>query len=112
VDDLAFATAVTTGIGDTPQPQQAELYQNVPNPFNPTTSISFDLLESGNVTLSIYDVAGRHIVTLLNEQRSAGPNNVTWDGKDATGATAATGVYYYVLETASTRISKSMVLLK
>ena len=62
--------------------------------------------------VSIYDVAGRRIAKLFQGHLDSGPHFVTWDGKLANGATAAAGVYWYVLDTPAGRMSRSMVLIK
>jgi len=64
------------------------------------------------VNLSVYDVTGRLIVTLLDGQLDAGPHQVTWNGRTANGSPAAAGVYCYVLETSRGRSSRSMTLLR
>ena len=74
-----------------------ELGQNKPNPFNPTTVISFTLPAEQHVRLSIYDANGTLIRSLVNESRSFGKNDVTWDGRDNAGALVSSGVYFYRL---------------
>jgi hypothetical protein len=88
------------------------LDQNVPNPFNPTTTISFTLPQRELVTLSIYDAAGTLVRTLVNEVRGYGKNEVTWDGRDNAGATVGSGVYFYRLTAGKFSESKKMVMLK
>lgn len=97
----------------TPSPQSFfTLHQNVPNPFNPTTRISFELQQDESVNLRIYDVTGRRVTTLLQKQLGAGPHSVSWNGRTSNGDVAAAGIYRYVLETSTGRSSRSMVLLK
>jgi hypothetical protein len=112
VDDVAFAEDVATGIGDTPGKSSANLHQNVPNPFNPTTHISFDLARDEIVEIEVYDVAGRLVNTLYNGRPGIGRHSVTWDGTTAEGTAASSGVYLYVLRTSTETISRRMVLLK
>lgn len=112
IDDVVFAEGVTSGAGDTPSALGAKLYQNVPNPFNPTTRISFDLAQRENVEISVYDVTGRLVNTLFKGRLGAGPHSVTWDGKAASGARVSSGVYLYVLRTSSEQVARRMVLLK
>ncbi len=88
------------------------LHQNEPNPFNPTTTISFDLASSMRVTVAVYDVSGRLVKRLVEGARDAGANHVTWDGKDDGGNRVATGVYIYRLNAGSFSESRKMVLLK
>lgn len=95
----------------TPPPATA-LEQNHPNPFNPTTTISYTLPASGHVALVVYDTAGRLVRTLVNEVRPAGIASVTWDGQRQDGSRAASGVYFYRLETTGQTLTRKMVLLK
>lgn len=112
VDDVAFAEDVGSGVGDTPTASGVELYQNVPNPFNPTTRISFQLAKREKVEISVYDVRGRLVSTLFKGQLGAGPHSVTWDGTTAQGTRASSGVYLYVLRTSTEEVARRMVLLK
>jgi hypothetical protein len=100
--------------GDDPPitPQVAFLAQNVPNPFNPNTTIRFGLHESGYVTLRIYDVAGRFVHALIEEQRAAGIYTEIWNGVDSHGRAAASGVYFYRLVAGDFVQTKKMVLLR
>jgi hypothetical protein len=88
------------------------LRQNYPNPFNPTTTIRFDLPEKTRVRLAVYDCAGREIARLIDGEREAGANEVSWDGKDARGAAAGTGIYFYSFTAGKRSLTKKMVLLK
>jgi len=112
VDDVAFDEDVGSGIGDTPGKSSANLHQNVPNPFNPTTNISFDLARDEIVEIEVYDVAGRLVNTLYNGPLGVGRHSVTWDGMSAAGTRVSSGVYLYVLRTSTETISRRMVMLK
>jgi hypothetical protein len=79
-------------------PKGYELYQNYPNPFNPTTTISFDVAESSNVRLTIYDSTGKEVRILTRETKSPGSYSVLWDGTNKAGQKIASGVYFYKLE--------------
>jgi hypothetical protein len=99
--------------GETPEvPQASFLAQNHPNPFNPATTISFGLHEPAHATLKIYDAAGRLVRVIIDGHRAANRYEVTWNGRDAAGNAAASGVYFYKLEAGSFRETKKMVLLK
>jgi len=89
------------------------LHQNVPNPFNPRTTISFTLPEARAVTLEIYDVSG-HLVTRLfdGERFSSGTHTIDWNGLDGAGNAAASGIYLYRLQVGKTSVSRKMVLLR
>lgn len=88
------------------------LGQNHPNPFNPTTTISYVLPSSEHVTLNIYDAQGKLVRTLVNATQSFGAQSATWDGKDNNGASVGTGVYFYRLKSGKFAQSKKMLLLK
>ncbi|MEE9271087.1 MAG: M6 family metalloprotease domain-containing protein [Candidatus Krumholzibacteria bacterium] len=105
---------VATGIGDVPFAFN-ELRQNHPNPFNPTTTISYSIQVRGHVALRIYNAAGQLIRTLVNETQTprSGGFNVVWDGRSNSGAPVASGVYLYKLTAASNfNAVKKLVLLK
>ncbi|HZY10441.1 MAG TPA: T9SS type A sorting domain-containing protein, partial [Bacteroidota bacterium] len=88
-------------------PDQFSLAQNFPNPFNPTTTISFQVTKSEFVSLKIFDVLGREVETLVNSVLNPGTYDVEWDADNASG-----GVYYYKLSTPSFSEIKKMVLAK
>jgi len=83
-----------------------------PNPFNASTSISYDVRADGRVTLEIFNVLGQRTRTLVDEFQSTGPRTVTWNGTDDHGAPVASGMYFCRLQTAVGTASKKLVLLK
>ncbi|MCX6138353.1 MAG: T9SS type A sorting domain-containing protein [Ignavibacteriales bacterium] len=93
-------------------PDKAQLSQNYPNPFNPETRISFALLSAGHTTLAVYDILGRHVKTLISGSQSAGYHEITWDGQDAFGKSAPSGVYIYSLSSGNVNESKKMILMR
>jgi hypothetical protein len=88
------------------------LYQNVPNPFNPATSISFVLPGRSRAMLVVYDVAGRHVKTLLDTVVEGGPREAVWDGTDERGNRVSSGIYFYRLQVGERTLVKRMLLLK
>ena len=88
------------------------LYQNKPNPFNPVTTIKYNLSARGCVVLDVYDVSGRMIKRLVDDEQAKGPHNVIWNGKDSAGNMVSSGVYFYILKTENDQKSRKMVLLK
>jgi hypothetical protein len=90
----------------------ARLAAAVPNPFNPSTRLAYELAAGGPVSLKIYDPAGRLIATLVDSWRPAGAHAEVWDGRDDGGRPAAAGVYLYRLETVSGALTRRMTLLK
>ncbi len=88
------------------------LHQNKPNPFNPKTTISFTLPEREKVTLSVFDVEGRLVRTLVDDVVGEGYQELIWDGRDANGNPVGSGVYMYRLTTRDRTVTKKMVLLR
>lgn len=101
-----------TGDEVEPVPLANKLHQNHPNPFNPSTTISFSLCERKRASLAVYDVAGRLVRVLIDDVVDAGPRDVTWNGKDNAGRGVASGVYFYRLEAGEFIETKKMVLLR
>ncbi len=101
-----------TAVGDGPSSGFA-LEQNVPNPFNPATTIRYRVPVDGTqVTISVYDAVGRRVRTLVDERRPAGSGSVVWNGVDERGASAASGVYFYRMQAGSYDRTRKMVMLK
>ena len=97
-----------TGVEETPyNPTNFKLEQNYPNPFNPTTNIQFSIPKQNFVTLKVYDVLGREVATLVNEEKSTGSYNVSFDA-----SSLSSGVYIYKIQAGNFINSKKMVLLK
>lgn len=88
------------------------LYQNFPNPFNPSTTIRFELVRTSKIALEIFDVLGKKINTIAAGAFPKGRYNRTWDGRDETGREVASGVYIYRLKAENQIISKKMLLLR
>jgi hypothetical protein len=89
-----------------------ELRQNYPNPFNPTTTVAFSLAKASNAELTIYDVRGSLVKTLLNDKRPVGNHRIVWTGDNNQGNQVASGVYFYRLIAGQFRATKKMVLLR
>ncbi len=88
------------------------LNQNVPNPFNPSTLISYELENDGPMKLEVFDVAGRLVKVLAHENQSKGRHQLTWYGRNKDGQMAATGVYYYRLSADGESQTRRMLLVK
>jgi hypothetical protein len=94
------------------RPPIAALAQNAPNPFNPSTRITFTLAQRTRAAVVVYDTAGRRIRTLVDDVRAPGAHDVSWDGRDASGRVVASGVYYCRLVAGDVDETRKMVLLK
>jgi len=88
------------------------LAKNYPNPFNPETDISFSLPERTRVSLIIYNILGEKVKTLMTREMDAGTHTIHWDGRDETGNSVASGIYFYRLKTDSFDQTMKMVLMK
>ena len=93
-------------------PNSIELYQNYPNPFNPSTEITFNLTQSDDVSVLIYNVLGQSVKLLLNDHLNAGTHSVSWDGRDESGNQVSSGIYFYKLIVEDDNEIKKMVLIK
>jgi len=91
---------------------QFNLHQNYPNPFNPSTEISYNLLSAGDIDLSIFDLSGRHIITLVREKQSAGERIVEWNGKDENNTSVPSGIYFCRLKVGEFSVAKKMLFAK
>jgi hypothetical protein len=93
-------------------PTDYALDQNLPNPFNPSTTIKYQMPAAGEATLIIYNLLGQQVRTLLKETMDAGFHSVVWDGKDQAGKQVASGVYIYRLQSGDFSTARRMMLLK
>ncbi len=94
-----------------------KLEQNYPNPFKARTTINYQLTTNGSVNLSVYNIAGQLVKTLINNPSpnalgEGGVGSITWDGRDSQGKPVTNGLYFYCLESGGTRRTKKMILLK
>jgi hypothetical protein len=103
----------TTAVEEPVIPQMYVLYPNVPNPFNPSTTIRYDVPAGGGaVTLRIYDVSGRLVRTLQDGPQAAGQKTAVWNGRDDRGRGVVSGVYFYRLEAPGYRKTLKMILIQ
>lgn len=93
-------------------PEKFQLHQNFPNPFNPSTTIFYDVSKESNVKISVFDLLGREVVTLVDQIKPQGSGSVIWDGRDFVGDLVNAGVYIYKLNVGTFSQTKKMVLLK
>ncbi len=107
------ATSVETA--DENLPQQFELFQNYPNPFNSSTEIRYSIPQvssSQHVLIKIYDIRGRLVKVLVDQDQSSGIHTVSWDGKDLNGNGVSSGIYFYTLQVGELKEPKKMLLLE
>ncbi len=112
--EIGISTGVEepTGPAAGPLPERFYLSANYPNPFNQSTIIKFGLPVAGHVELSIYNIVGRKVVTLLDQDYQAGNHVVTWNGENADGRSVSSGIYFYRVKSREFTQIRKMVLLK
>ena len=93
-------------------PQAFNLYNNYPNPFNPVTTLRYDIPENSHVTITIYDMLGRQVKTLINQTQDAGYKSLIWDATNDYGKPVSAGIYLYQIQAGEYISTKKMVLLK
>jgi len=104
---MTEAGMTTSVSSETESPATCDLAQNYPNPFNPTTAIPYTLDKAGQVRLTVFDVLGRTVATLVDDIQQTGLHSVRFDGSKL-----SSGVYFYTLETGSYRLTQKMMLMK
>lgn len=107
-----YGNLLTVDGGSTPVPRKFCLSQNFPNPFNPETTIRFQMASQKQAVLSVYNVTGQKVRTLFDGPAKTGETTVVWDGRDDGGMAVASGIYFYRLTAGSETITKKMALLK
>ena len=93
-------------------PDRFTLHQNYPNPFNPITTLRYDLPENSRVNITIYDMLGTEVKTLINQTQDAGYRSVIWDATNDYGKLVSAGIYLYHIQAGEYISTKKMVLLK
>ncbi len=112
IDNVTYGTIISVDQKLTSVPAAFELEQNFPNPFNSSTTISFNLTSKGKVSLVVYNLLGMEVRNLLNARLEQGFHRVTWDGKDNMGRFVASGAYIYRAVVDGASASKVMTFLK
>ena len=94
------------------QPERFKLYQNYPNPFNPSTTIEFEVPSMSHVTVKIYDVLGREVITLVDRTFQPGRYSLLWHAIDDKGKHVTTGIYFYYIQANDFTEVKKAVLMR
>ncbi|MFQ6618835.1 MAG: T9SS type A sorting domain-containing protein, partial [Fidelibacterota bacterium] len=110
--DPRWGTWITGVEGEEITPKYYQISQNYPNPFNPETVIKYVLPKNSMVSLSVYNLLGQKIVTLVNKNQVAGSYSVHWDGTDEKGVKVSSGIYFYKIRAGDFVAAKKMLLLK
>ena len=109
--DFAGISVALSGVAG-PLPTEFALDQNYPNPFNPSTEIGYALPVNSKVELSIFNVLGQKVATLVQGEQPAGYHTVTWNGTNSDGSSVASGIYFYRISSEQFTTSKKMMMLK
>ena len=114
VEDYVVTFVEDTGVEkeNSQQPTEYRLYNNYPNPFNPTTSIMYDLPYQANVVMEIYNIMGKKVKTLIEGLQPPGKHTVVWDATDRNGVQVTTGIYLCRLRTPGFQETIRLVLIK
>ena len=99
-------------IDETSLPTEYAIHQNYPNPFNPVTTLRYDLPENGLVNITIYDMLGKQVKTLINQTQDAGYRSIIWNATNDYGKPVSAGIYLYQIQAGEYMQTKKMVLLK
>ncbi|MEJ2636480.1 MAG: S8 family serine peptidase [Calditrichia bacterium] len=110
VTDAAGLNAIASSVVQ--KAETFELFQNFPNPFNPATKIRYWVPEHGKITLTVFDILGKKVKTLVNREQPAGEYEVNWDGTDERQNKASTGVYFYRLGNGQQIVTRKMLLIR
>ena len=117
-DDFSVHKMMVSQVGiESPEPSVAkaktyQLEQNYPNPFNPETNINFVIPVYSDVKITIYNILGQRVKTLVYRKMHKGPHSVVWNATDESGKPVSSGLYIYVLNSGNVNISKKMILLR
>lgn len=112
-DDLRIADLVNVSIENVNFiPEEISLFPNFPNPFNPTTTISYNVPVNNRVKIRIIDILGREIRMLFNNHQSVGKHSIIWDGKNEHNKHMSSGIYFVMLEVGEKRITQKIILAK
>ncbi len=117
IDELVLTLNEGSGVNaidgtETVMPLTYSLADNFPNPFNPTTNITYAIPASNHVTIKIYNSLGQTVKTLVDQYMSAGTYQITWDGTNLNGVTVPSGVYFYQMQSSHFNVTKKMLLMK
>jgi len=109
---IAIRDSTSTDVSESQKVTNYKLEQSYPNPFNPTTTISYTLPTDGIVTVKVFDMLGREVRTLVSDYKNAGSYNVIWDSKDSFGSEVSSGIYFYNIKFLDNSITKKMLMMK
>ncbi len=107
-----YASGVDDPAGPAQAPRVFQLLRSYPNPFNPSTTVEYEIPQGAPVTVRIFDLHGALVSELRRETQPAGRHQVTWDGTDSGGARVASGIYFCAVECGDQALSRQLILVK
>ena len=110
--DGVNASAAVLSINEELLPEVFALHQNHPNPFNPVTTLRYNISENSLVTIAIYNILGKEVKTLINQTQDTGYKSVIWNATNDYGKPVSAGIYLYQIQAGEYMQTKKMVLLK
>ncbi len=110
--DINFDLPIVSSSDVTITPNAELLGQNYPNPFNPTTTIAFNMVEEGNVSIEVFNIKGQLVKTLINEHMEVGDHSLVWEGTNDNNQKVSSGIYFYKMKSANYSSTKKMILMK
>ncbi len=112
IDDVTLSILTDVNDDNPIVPHKHHLYNNYPNPFNPTTTIAYELDKASDVAITIYNLSGQRVKTVLSQFQGVGRHEAVWDGRNDAGVSLPSGVYLYSLRAGGNTLTKKMVLMK
>jgi flagellar hook assembly protein FlgD len=112
IDDIEIDRTLASEEDIIPVVTQTALKGNYPNPFNPETSIAFDLANEEHVSIDIYNIKGQKVKTLANDRFGVGSHSIVWNGKDDSGKNVGSGIYFYNMKSGKYTSTRKMILMK
>ena len=112
MDDCIEACFLASNNVNNQLPHAFNVYSNYPNPFNSSTTLRYDLPEDALVNITIYDIMGRIVRTLINNQQNAGFKSIQWNATNNVGTSLSAGLYLYKIQADNFAQTRKMVLLK
>ncbi len=112
IDAVQFTHTVVTALRDAAMPETFALFQNFPNPFNPSTQIRYAVGTDSRTSLRVYDILGREVTTIVDGWQPAGEYSVIWNGRNSAGEEVSSGVYICRLEAGAYSAARMMILMR
>ncbi|HOD55618.1 MAG TPA: FlgD immunoglobulin-like domain containing protein, partial [Candidatus Cloacimonadota bacterium] len=110
--DALEITKIAAGDNNTPVAKKTALKGNYPNPFNPVTTIAYDIEKDAHVSIDVFNVKGQKVRTLVNDRLTAGSHTIQWNGTDDNGKNVGSGIYFFNMKSGKYTSTRKMILMK